>query len=122
MHSPQCAFTFLDMLCACVSSQSSDDEEGLGKGRGRHMFVNKTEMPGWSETLESFRTARESWDLLHSHDGLETGKHLLCPYAFPSCSSSLCLHDFAFEHPRRVQENLRLLEDRQLALVQDIRH
>uniref|UniRef100_A0A3B4AWL2 Integrator complex subunit 10 n=1 Tax=Periophthalmus magnuspinnatus TaxID=409849 RepID=A0A3B4AWL2_9GOBI len=50
-------------------TMSSDDEEGLGKGRGRHIVVNKTEMPGWSETLESFRTARESWDLLHSHEG-----------------------------------------------------
>ena len=55
------------------SPQSSDDEEGLGKGRGRHILVNKTEMPGWSETLESFRMARESWDLLHSHEILETG-------------------------------------------------
>lgn len=57
---------------------SSDDEEGLGKGRGRHILVNKTEMPSWSETLESFRTARESWDLLHSHDGLETEFKKIC--------------------------------------------
>uniref|UniRef100_A0A672YNF3 Integrator complex subunit 10 n=1 Tax=Sphaeramia orbicularis TaxID=375764 RepID=A0A672YNF3_9TELE len=57
---------------------SSDDEEGLGKGRGRHILVNKTEMPGWSETLESFRTARESWDLLHSHDGLESEFKKIC--------------------------------------------
>lgn len=64
-------------VCVCVSLQSSDDEEGLGKGRGRHIFVNKTEMPSWSETLDSFRTARESWDLLHSHDALETGKNCL---------------------------------------------
>lgn len=60
----------------CVLFQSSDDEEGLGKGRGRNIFVNKTEMPNWSETLESFYTARESWDLLHSHEGLEAGKYL----------------------------------------------
>uniref|UniRef100_A0A672J4K2 Integrator complex subunit 10 n=1 Tax=Salarias fasciatus TaxID=181472 RepID=A0A672J4K2_SALFA len=55
-------------------TMSSDDEEGSGKGRGRHILLNKTEMPGWAETLESFRTARESWDLLHSHDGLESGE------------------------------------------------
>uniref|UniRef100_A0AAQ4RAR2 Integrator complex subunit 10 n=1 Tax=Gasterosteus aculeatus aculeatus TaxID=481459 RepID=A0AAQ4RAR2_GASAC len=55
-------------------TMSSDDEEGSGKGRGRHISVNKTEMPGWSETLESFRTARESWDLLHSHDVEEHNK------------------------------------------------
>ncbi|KAL6117678.1 ints10 [Pungitius sinensis] len=59
-------------------TMSSDDEEGLGKGRGRHILVNKTEMPGWSETLDSFRTARESWELLHSHDGLETEFKKIC--------------------------------------------
>ncbi|XP_072251889.1 integrator complex subunit 10 isoform X1 [Leuresthes tenuis] len=59
-------------------TMSSDDEEGLVKGRGRHILVNKTEMPSWSETLESFRTARESWDLLHSHDGLETEFKKIC--------------------------------------------
>ncbi|XP_034546838.1 integrator complex subunit 10 isoform X3 [Notolabrus celidotus] len=59
-------------------AMSSDDEEGLGKGRGRHILVNKTEMPSWSETLDSFRTARESWDLLHSHDGLETEFKKIC--------------------------------------------
>ncbi|GAA6235829.1 integrator complex subunit 10 isoform X1 [Lates japonicus] len=59
-------------------TMSSDDEEGLGKGRGRHILVNKTEMPSWSETLESFRTARESWDLLHSHDGLEAEFKKIC--------------------------------------------
>lgn len=50
----------------------------MGKGRGRHIVVNKNDMPNWSETLESFRTARESWDLLHSHDGLEAGRRFLC--------------------------------------------
>ncbi|XP_035983388.1 integrator complex subunit 10 isoform X2 [Fundulus heteroclitus] len=57
---------------------SSDDEEGLGKGRGRHILVSKADMPNWSETLESFRTARESWDLLHSHDGLEAEFKKIC--------------------------------------------
>uniref|UniRef100_A0A3Q0S4Y8 Integrator complex subunit 10 n=1 Tax=Amphilophus citrinellus TaxID=61819 RepID=A0A3Q0S4Y8_AMPCI len=52
--------------------------EGLGKGRGRHILVNKNEMPNWAETLESFRTARESWDLLHSHDGLEAEFKKIC--------------------------------------------
>nr|XP_046261426.1 integrator complex subunit 10 isoform X1 [Scatophagus argus] len=59
-------------------TMSSDDEEGLGKGRGRHIHVNKTEMPNWSETLDSFRTARESWDLLHSHDSLESEFKKIC--------------------------------------------
>uniref|UniRef100_G3Q1H5 Integrator complex subunit 10 n=1 Tax=Gasterosteus aculeatus aculeatus TaxID=481459 RepID=G3Q1H5_GASAC len=68
-------------------TMSSDDEEGSGKGRGRHISVNKTEMPGWSETLESFRTARESWDLLHSHDGLESGKDLFWQQPLPGQQS-----------------------------------
>ncbi|XP_072295723.1 integrator complex subunit 10 isoform X1 [Eucyclogobius newberryi] len=59
-------------------TMSSDDEEILGKGRGRHIVVSKTEMPGWSDTLESFRTARESWDLLHAHEGLETEFKKIC--------------------------------------------
>uniref|UniRef100_A0AAQ5Y2X4 Integrator complex subunit 10 n=1 Tax=Amphiprion ocellaris TaxID=80972 RepID=A0AAQ5Y2X4_AMPOC len=59
-------------------TMSSDDEEGLGKSRGRHILVNKMEMPSWSETLESFCTARESWDLLHSHDGLESEFKKIC--------------------------------------------
>ncbi|CAL1613266.1 unnamed protein product [Knipowitschia caucasica] len=59
-------------------TMSSDDEEVLGKGRGRHIVVNKAEMPGWSETLESFRTARESWDLLHSNESLETEFKKIC--------------------------------------------
>lgn len=59
-------------------TMSSDDEEGAGKGRGRHILLNKTEMPNWGETLESFRTARESWDLLHSHDGLESEFKKIC--------------------------------------------
>ncbi|XP_072548959.1 integrator complex subunit 10 isoform X2 [Salminus brasiliensis] len=59
-------------------TMSSDDEDALGKGRGRHIQVNKTEMPGWAETLEHFRTARESWDLLHSHDALESEFNKIC--------------------------------------------
>ncbi|XP_023647607.1 integrator complex subunit 10 isoform X5 [Paramormyrops kingsleyae] len=57
---------------------SSDDEDGLGKGRGRHIVVNKADMPGWAETLDSFRTARESWDLLHSHEALESEFNKIC--------------------------------------------
>uniref|UniRef100_A0A4W5QU14 Integrator complex subunit 10 n=1 Tax=Hucho hucho TaxID=62062 RepID=A0A4W5QU14_9TELE len=59
-------------------TMSSDDDEGLGKGRGRNIMVNKTEMPGWAETLESFRLARESWDLLQSHDSLGTEFNKIC--------------------------------------------
>uniref|UniRef100_A0A3P8VNB2 Integrator complex subunit 10 n=1 Tax=Cynoglossus semilaevis TaxID=244447 RepID=A0A3P8VNB2_CYNSE len=57
-------------------TMSSDDEEGLGKGR--QILVNKTDMLSWAETLDSFRTARESWDLLHSHDALENEFKKIC--------------------------------------------
>uniref|UniRef100_A0A9J7YXU6 Integrator complex subunit 10 n=1 Tax=Cyprinus carpio carpio TaxID=630221 RepID=A0A9J7YXU6_CYPCA len=59
-------------------TMSSDDEDMLAKGRGRHIVVNKAEMPGWAETVEHFRTARESWDLLHSHQSLETEFVKIC--------------------------------------------
>ncbi|XP_026137075.1 integrator complex subunit 10 isoform X1 [Carassius auratus] len=59
-------------------TMSSDDEDLLAKGRGRHIVVNKAEMPSWAETLEHFRTARESWDLLHSHQSLETEFAKIC--------------------------------------------
>ncbi|XP_067314219.1 integrator complex subunit 10 isoform X2 [Pseudorasbora parva] len=59
-------------------TMSSDDEDMLAKGRGRHIVVNKTEMPSWAETLEHFRTARESWELLHSHQSLETEFAKIC--------------------------------------------
>ncbi|XP_061102240.1 integrator complex subunit 10 isoform X2 [Conger conger] len=59
-------------------TMSSDDEDGSGKGRGRHILVSKAEMPGWADMLDSFRTARESWDLLHSHEALETEFNRIC--------------------------------------------
>lgn len=59
-------------------TMSSDDEDVLGKGRGRHIVVNKSEMPGWAETLEHFRTARDCWELLHSHQSLETEFMKIC--------------------------------------------
>ncbi|XP_036372599.1 integrator complex subunit 10 isoform X1 [Megalops cyprinoides] len=59
-------------------TMSSDDEDGSGKGRGRHILVSKTDMPGWADMLDSFRTARESWDLLHSHEALETEFNRIC--------------------------------------------
>lgn len=59
-------------------TMSSDDEDVLAKGRGRHIVVNKAEMLGWAETLEHFRMARESWDLLHSHQSLETEFVKIC--------------------------------------------
>ncbi|XP_066576646.1 integrator complex subunit 10 isoform X2 [Amia ocellicauda] len=59
-------------------TMSSDDEEVSGKGCGRHILVNKTELPCWADMLESFRTARESWELLHSQETLENEFNRIC--------------------------------------------
>ncbi|XP_051514424.1 integrator complex subunit 10 isoform X2 [Myxocyprinus asiaticus] len=59
-------------------TMSSDDEDVLNKFRGRHIIMNKSEMTNWAETLEHFRTARESWELLHSHQSLETEFIKIC--------------------------------------------
>ncbi|XP_068069265.1 integrator complex subunit 10 isoform X2 [Danio rerio] len=59
-------------------TMSSDDEDVLAKGRGRHIVVSKSEMLNWAETLDHFRTARESWDLLHSHPSLEAEFAKIC--------------------------------------------
>ncbi|XP_032869120.1 integrator complex subunit 10 isoform X2 [Amblyraja radiata] len=50
---------------------SSDDEECAGKLRSRHIVVNKIELPNSVDVLESFKVARESWELLHSQEALE---------------------------------------------------
>ncbi|XP_055503678.1 integrator complex subunit 10 isoform X1 [Leucoraja erinacea] len=50
---------------------SSDDEECSGKLRSRHIVVNKIELPNSVDVLESFKVARESWELLHSQEALE---------------------------------------------------
>ncbi|XP_078530492.1 integrator complex subunit 10 isoform X1 [Lissotriton helveticus] len=52
-------------------TMSSDDEEASGKGRNRHVIINKTEFPNSAELLDSFKLAKESWELLHSAESLE---------------------------------------------------
>ncbi|XP_069482755.1 integrator complex subunit 10 isoform X2 [Ambystoma mexicanum] len=52
-------------------TMSSDDEEASGKGRSRHVIINKAEFPNSAELLESFKMAKESWELLHSVEPLE---------------------------------------------------
>ncbi|XP_067849764.1 integrator complex subunit 10 isoform X2 [Heptranchias perlo] len=57
---------------------SSDDEECSGKGRSRHIVVNKIELPNSIDVLESFKVARESWELLHSQEALEKEFTRIC--------------------------------------------
>lgn len=56
------------------SKQSSDDEDGSAKGRNRHILINKAELANSIEVLESFKLARESWELLYSLEFLDKGK------------------------------------------------
>ncbi|EHB05213.1 Integrator complex subunit 10 [Heterocephalus glaber] len=52
-------------------TMSSDDEDYSAKGRNRHIVVNKAELTNSIEMLESFKLARESWELLYSLEFLE---------------------------------------------------
>ena len=66
------------------SKQSSDDEDCSAKGRNRHIVVNKAELANSIEVLESFKLARESWELLYSLEFLDKGKACLscCDISF----------------------------------------
>lgn len=73
--------------------QSSDDEECSAKGRNRHIVVSKAELSNSIEVLESFKLARESWELLHSLEFLDKGECVLVsdtiqPYQINSKMSS----------------------------------
>lgn len=52
---------------------SSDDEDCSAKGRNRHIVINKAELANSIEVLESFKLARESWELLYSLEFLDKG-------------------------------------------------
>ncbi|XP_049982866.1 integrator complex subunit 10 isoform X3 [Alexandromys fortis] len=58
--------------------QSSDDEECSAKGRNRHIVVSKAELSNSIEVLESFKLARESWELLHSLEFLDKEFTRIC--------------------------------------------
>ncbi|RMC13935.1 hypothetical protein DUI87_09018 [Hirundo rustica rustica] len=55
-------------------TMSSDDEDPSGKARSRHITVNKADLANSIEVLESFKLARESWELLYSLESLDKGK------------------------------------------------
>lgn len=57
--------------------QSSDDEDCSAKGRNRHIIVSKAELSNSIEVLESFKLARESWELLYSLEFLDKGERVL---------------------------------------------
>ena len=59
------------------SKQSSDDVEWSTRGRNRHIVVNKAVLANSIEVLESFKLARESWELLCSLEFLDKGKTCL---------------------------------------------
>ncbi|XP_070109420.1 integrator complex subunit 10 isoform X5 [Equus caballus] len=59
-------------------TMSSDDEDCSAKGRNRHIVVNKAELANSIEVLESFKLARESWELLSSLDSLDKEFTRIC--------------------------------------------
>lgn len=73
-----------------VDKQSSDDEDPSGKARSRHIAVNKADLANSIEVLESFKLARESWELLCSLESLDKGKpnYRQC-YTFYYCCFSI---------------------------------
>ncbi|ERE89552.1 integrator complex subunit 10 [Cricetulus griseus] len=58
--------------------QSSDDEDCSAKGRNRHIIVSKAELSNSIEVLESFKLARESWELLYSLEFLDKEFTRIC--------------------------------------------
>ncbi|XP_059578141.1 integrator complex subunit 10 isoform X4 [Alligator mississippiensis] len=61
-----------------ILKQSSDDEDPSGKGRSRHITINKVDLPNSIEVLESFKLARESWELLYSMESLDKEFTRIC--------------------------------------------
>uniref|UniRef100_A0A452VPA2 Integrator complex subunit 10 n=1 Tax=Ursus maritimus TaxID=29073 RepID=A0A452VPA2_URSMA len=59
-------------------TMSSDDEDCSAKGRNRHIVVNKAELANSVEVLESFKLARESWELLYSLEFLDKEFTRIC--------------------------------------------
>uniref|UniRef100_A0A8D0GZL3 Integrator complex subunit 10 n=1 Tax=Sphenodon punctatus TaxID=8508 RepID=A0A8D0GZL3_SPHPU len=59
-------------------TMSSDDEDPSGKGRSRHITVSKTDLANSTEVLESFKLARESWELLSSVEPLDKEFTRIC--------------------------------------------
>ncbi|TKC44053.1 hypothetical protein EI555_002532, partial [Monodon monoceros] len=57
---------------------SSDDEDCSAKGRNRHIAVNKAELANSIEVLESFKLARQSWELLYSLEFLDKEFTRIC--------------------------------------------
>uniref|UniRef100_A0A8B9SN70 Integrator complex subunit 10 n=1 Tax=Anas platyrhynchos TaxID=8839 RepID=A0A8B9SN70_ANAPL len=59
-------------------TMSSDDEDPSGKARSRHIAVNKADLANSIEVLESFKLARESWELLYSLESLDKEFTRIC--------------------------------------------
>lgn len=59
-------------------TMSSDDEDPSGKARSRHITVNKADLANSIEVLESFKLARESWELLYSLESLDKEFTRIC--------------------------------------------
>ncbi|KAH0627062.1 hypothetical protein JD844_002433 [Phrynosoma platyrhinos] len=59
-------------------TMSSDDEDPSGKGKNRLITINAADLANSIEVQESFRLARESWELLHSMESLDKEFTRIC--------------------------------------------
>uniref|UniRef100_A0A8D2LP04 Integrator complex subunit 10 n=1 Tax=Varanus komodoensis TaxID=61221 RepID=A0A8D2LP04_VARKO len=59
-------------------TMSSDDEDLSGKGKSRLITINAADISNSMEVQESFRLARESWELLHSLESLDKEFTRIC--------------------------------------------
>ncbi|XP_042328083.1 integrator complex subunit 10 isoform X1 [Sceloporus undulatus] len=59
-------------------TMSSDDEDLSGKGKNRLITINAADLSNSIEVQESFRLARESWELLHSMESLDKEFTRIC--------------------------------------------
>ncbi|XP_062987663.1 integrator complex subunit 10 isoform X1 [Elgaria multicarinata webbii] len=59
-------------------TMSSDDEDPSGKGKSRLITINAADLSNSIEVQESFRLARESWELLHSLESLDKEFTRIC--------------------------------------------
>ncbi|XP_070584123.1 integrator complex subunit 10 isoform X1 [Erythrolamprus reginae] len=61
-------------------TMNSDDEDPSGKGKNRVITINAADLPNSVELQESFRLARESWELLHSLESLDKEFTRICVF------------------------------------------
>ncbi|KAI1238467.1 hypothetical protein IHE44_0013199 [Lamprotornis superbus] len=110
-------------------TMSSDDEDPSGKARSRHITVNKADLANSIEVLESFKLARESWELLCSLESLDKDIDMLEEFAYlrtqeggkihlellPNQAMLIKHHTVTRGITKGVKEDFRLAMERQVS-------